>query len=368
MPPAHRQLFRLLSLSLVSLAVAGCTPPDDPTATLATSFTTLPTTTLTTMDPTDTDETGTTASMDTSTTDPTMTDTDPTMTDTDPTATDTDPTDTDPTATDTDPTATDTDPTDTADGCSDADSGNEPPDDDGVFAAANQNTPHGNFVPQDDLGNPSECDTFMQDCPNGEKCVPYSNNGGNWNANKCVPILGNGMVGDQCTWAGIIEATDDCGADSACWDVQDVNGQLVGTCTAFCTGTPQAPMCPPGTSCLQSGDGSIALCIDTCNPLTQECPPGEACFWANSEFNCIFTTQDIQVGEPCGFINDCAEGLICLTASVLPNCAGAACCGQFCDLDCGPNSCSQPGTACTPFFEMGMAPFGNADVGVCILP
>ena len=377
MPPARRQLFRLFSLSLVSLAAAGCTPPDDPTATLATSFTTLPTTTFTTTDPTDsdTDETSTTESMETSTTDPT--DTDPTATDTDPTATDTDPTDTDPTATDTDPTATDTDPTDTdptdtdptTDSCDDGDSGNEPFEDEGVFQSANDGAmPHGGFVPDEDFGTPSECGIFMQDCPLGEKCVPYSSNGGNWNANKCVPVQGNGMVGESCQYAGTIEATDDCDADSACWDVMEINGQQIGTCTAFCGGTPEAPVCPQGTSCLQSGDGSIAFCVDTCNPLTQECPPGEACFWANDAFNCIFTTSEIPVGQPCGFINDCAEGLICLTAEVVPNCGGGACCGEFCDLDCGGNPCTQPGTVCTPFFSMGMAPFGDGDVGVCILP
>jgi hypothetical protein len=206
----------------------------------------------------------------------------------------------------------------------------------------------------------------MQDCAPGEKCVPYGSMGGNWDANKCVPVLGDGLVGEACVYGGVVEATDDCGENSYCWDVMDQNGEQIGTCTEFCQGTPDAPICPDGTSCLQGGNGSIALCVDTCNPLTQECPDGEACFWAGDAFNCVFTTQDIPVGEPCGFVNDCAEGLMCINAANLPNCNGQACCAEFCDLDCGDGVCSQPGTTCVPFFEMGQAPMGDADIGVCL--
>jgi hypothetical protein len=80
----------------------------------------------------------------------------------------------------------------------------------------------------------------------------------------------------------------------------------------------------------------------------------------------VFTTQDIPTGEPCGFINDCAEGNMCVSAQSLPNCNGPNCCAAFCDLDCGMGVCPQPGTECVPFFDMGLAPLGSADVGVCL--
>ena len=222
------------------------------------------------------------------------------------------------------------------------------------------------FVPDEDFGGVSECDPFMQDCPEGEKCVPYGSTGGNWDANKCVEITGDGAEGDTCTYGGVVEATDDCGDGLHCWDVMDVDGQAVGVCTAFCTGTADNPSCNPGTSCLIANDGSINLCITTCDPLLQDCGAGLACFWANNDFNCIFTTQDIPLGEPCGFINDCVAGTGCLTAEVMPNCNGSACCGSFCDLS--DPTCPQEGTECSSFFEEGMAPPGYENVGVCILP
>ena len=222
------------------------------------------------------------------------------------------------------------------------------------------------FVPETDIGGVSECDPFAQDCPEGEKCVPYGSTGGNWDANKCVAVMGDGQAGDECTYGGVVEATDDCGADTHCWDVMDVDGMNVGVCTPFCTGTADDPICPPGTSCIIANEGSINMCITTCDPLLQECGPGLACFWANGDFNCIFTTQDIPLGEPCGFINDCAAGTGCLTAEVMPNCNGSACCGSFCDLS--DPVCPQEGTECGPFFEEGMEPPGFENVGVCILP
>lgn len=223
------------------------------------------------------------------------------------------------------------------------------------------------FVPDDsDFGGVSECDPFMQDCPDGEKCVPYGSTGGNWDANKCVLVMGDGVEGDPCTYGGVVEATDSCGAGLHCWDVMDVDGQPQGVCTAFCSGSADNPTCNPGTSCLIANDGSINLCIVTCDPLQQDCGSGLACFWANNDFNCIFTTQDIPLGDPCGFINDCVAGTGCLAAEVMPNCNGSACCGAFCDLS--DPTCMQQGTECSAFFEEGMAPPGYENVGVCILP
>jgi hypothetical protein len=226
-------------------------------------------------------------------------------------------------------------------------------------------TETGSFIPDDVFQEPS-CDPWMQDCPAGEKCVPFSNDGGAWNANKCVSIMGDGQPGDTCTWGGIIEATDDCGADSHCWDVMDVDGQLQGVCTSFCDGTPDNPLCGPGTACLNANDGSINLCVATCDPLVQDCGAGLGCFWANDNFQCIFTAGDIMNGEPCGFINDCAPGHLCAVADVLPACNGTACCTPFCDLT--SPVCTDPDTECAAFFEEGTAPPNYESVGICIIP
>ena len=203
-------------------------------------------------------------------------------------------------------------------------------------------------------GGVDDCDPWAQDCPEGEKCVAYSSDGGNWNANKCVTINGDGQPGDVCTWDGITVGTDSCGAGSNCWDVMDVDGQLQGTCTAFCSGSVDNPSCAPESACLIANEGSINLCIATCDPIAQDCGSGLGCFWGGDDFQCIFTAGEIMGGEACGFLNDCAPGHLCAGADVLPACAGTACCTPYCDL--ATPECGDPQTQCTAFFDEGTAP------------
>ena len=229
-------------------------------------------------------------------------------------------------------------------------------------SATSEPTPSTSFAP-DDFGVADACDPWAQDCPEGEKCVPYGSTGGNWDANKCVPLMGNQMVGEPCTWGGLVDATDDCDATSLCWGV---NPENVGTCQPFCTGVPDDPMCPPEHICISSE--ALNVCITTCDPILQDCGEDLACYWANNGFHCIFTDQDIPPGQPCGLINDCEGGNVCLVEEVLPNCLDAACCTPFCDLDAPGSVCEiLPGTSCLPFFPGDDAPPGYENVGVCIL-
>jgi hypothetical protein len=222
------------------------------------------------------------------------------------------------------------------------------------------------FAPKYD-GLPEPCDNFMQDCPDGEKCVAYSSDGGYWDSTKCVPVLGDQAAGEPCTYDGIVEATDNCDATTFCWYVTEVDGELVGTCATLCAGSPDEPECPPGSSCPIGSNSSLALCIEACDPLAQDCNPGLACYWAYADFNCMFTTQDLPVGEPCGFTNACAGGSACIDANLLPDCAGSACCSPFCSLGGGDTQCEGlPGTSCLPFFEE--APPGYEQIGICIAP
>jgi hypothetical protein len=44
------------------------------------------------------------------------------------------------------------------------------------------------------------CDPWYQDCPEGEKCVPFDEfQTGSYTANKCVPVLGDNQPGEACT-------------------------------------------------------------------------------------------------------------------------------------------------------------------------
>jgi hypothetical protein len=216
---------------------------------------------------------------------------------------------------------------------------------------------------------PTSCDPFAQDCPDGEKCVSYASNGNTWDSHKCVPVLGSQPAGEPCAYGGVVDATDDCDSDTACWNVHEVDGEWVGTCHWFCAGNPEDPSCPEGTFCPLTGDGTIALCVWSCDPVLQDCAESNGCYWAGDEFVCVFTTMDIPAGEACEYVNDCASGLLCTDADSLPSCLGAACCTPFCDLMLGDAQCDAvPGTSCVPFFEDGMAPANYAHVGVCIVP
>ena len=213
------------------------------------------------------------------------------------------------------------------------------------------------------------CDPWQQDCPDGSKCVPVAENG-NFNTSRCVPIGGDQAPGESCVYGGPSEGTDDCDATGYCWNSVEVDGVLVGECLAFCTGTVDTPMCPEGSFCSVSAEGSVNLCLPICDPLAQDCDEGFGCYWANFEFTCIVTGgPGLGTGDACGYINDCSAGGLCVDASLIPDCMGASCCTDWCDLGLGDAGCAAlPGTSCVAFFEEGAAPEGSEDVGVCIIP
>ncbi len=228
----------------------------------------------------------------------------------------------------------------------------------------------------EDGGVPQDCDPWLQDCPEGEKCVVALVD--DW-FNKCVPVLGDGQAGEPCTYAGLAEATDDCGPDSYCWNsawVENLGGS-VGLCTPFCQGTPDEPSCPAGRTCVMDdppeGPPMINMCVEGCNPIAQDCadePHDEiGCYTAGEAFFCAASTLDIPIGEPCDYINDCVPGSMCVPGESLPSCAGEGCCTTFCDLTIrvGEQCGELPGTHCEPLYEQGMAPFGFESVGVCQL-
>ena len=221
------------------------------------------------------------------------------------------------------------------------------------------------FFPSD-LPSVAQCDPFEQDCPSGEKCVPYDPSGLDWSANKCVEVRGDGQAGDACRYAGTLDGSDDCGPETLCWDVLPVEGEAIGVCTPFCEGTLQSPRCSGQTSCLTANDGSINVCVDSCDPLIQACGDGLGCFFVSGDFRCVFTAGEIPVGEPCGAANDCAPGGICAPSQALPACSASACCTSLCDVT-NPQ-CALENTECTELFAEGTAPPEHVDVGSCIVP
>jgi len=234
------------------------------------------------------------------------------------------------------------------------------------------------FIEDPDGGGISfECDMFAQDCPEGEKCMPWANDGSNaWNATRCSPIADNpGQPGDSCAVEGSgVSGLDDCDIGAMCWDVDPETN--VGVCQAMCTGDESNPICEnPDTTCIIVNDGAIVLCLPGCDPLLQDCDDGQACYPVGDDFTCIPDASG-EMGvyaDPCEFINACDPGLFCLGAAAVPNCVGSGgCCSEVCDLSdaAGDGQCSgqADGQTCQPWYEEGAAPPGYEDVGACALP
>jgi hypothetical protein len=230
------------------------------------------------------------------------------------------------------------------------------------------------FIVDHDQGGDPWCDVWAQDCPRGEKCTPYANDGGSsWNALKCVPVMEDPAgEGEPCFVVDNgVSGIDNCELGAYCWNVDEENN---GNCVALCIGTPESPTCPDpeNTYCAITGDGVINLCLATCDPLLQDCKAGEVCIyhWDDS-FGCVFDAsgEEGQAHDPCEFVNACDPGLICLYTQSAVECDAMAsgCCEPYCDLTL-PNTCPGMGQVCTPLFEAGMAPPGLEDVGYCALP
>ena len=213
-----------------------------------------------------------------------------------------------------------------------------------------------------------DCSTFIQDCADGEKCMPYAEGGGDvWDALGCFPLDPAPVgPGEACEVFGPpTSGMDDCDERSMCWDI-DVETNT-GTCVSFCTGSPGNPACAaPDELCLIANEGVIAVCLDSCDPLEQGCDPGLACLPSAGGFTCTPDASGgmTMVGDPCKFVNQCGAGFACADGEAV-GCPSAACCTSFCDLLVG-DACLEP-LVCLPFFEPAETPAGYENVGVCVL-
>lgn len=215
-----------------------------------------------------------------------------------------------------------------------------------------------------------DCDIYAQDCPDGEKCVAWVK--GVWSGTHCAAVDPNPKaVGEPCTVQKRGIKLDDCEEGAICWNVPV--DSMIGVCVAQCTGTADAPMCPPGDACVGTSNLSLKLCLPSCDPLQQDCPSmGEACYPANGTFVCATDASGDggAQGDPCAFINVCDAGLACVN---LLGCD--ACCSAFCQLDAAyttedPPSpkCPDPAMGCVAWYKPGEAPPGRENVGVCLVP
>jgi len=216
------------------------------------------------------------------------------------------------------------------------------------------------------------CDFWDDDCPRGEKCTFYSNDGGpGWNAARCVPLaVDPAPAGDACVAEGSsVSGFDNCETGSLCRVLDSET--LQGHCVPFCAGNPSAPTCEdPGRVCRIGGASIPTFCLERCNPLDPDaCFPGVGCypdFFADAI--CRPDASGPEGGaafEPCTFTNSCDPGLLCQPSQVVGACLEgdeASCCTPWCDLEAA--DCPAP-TTCVPAYEPDATPDGWENVGFC---
>lgn len=255
------------------------------------------------------------------------------------------------------------------------------------FPPGEESSPPDPSVPSDEAtGDPGPdlpfmdgCSLWDQDCPEGQKCMPYSNDGGGiWNDTMCVPIDRNPRdVGESCTVEGdAVSGIDDCVEGAMCFYVDPETN--MGECIAFCEGNEAEATCDdPCTFCNITSDGILTLCLSDCDPIAQDCGDGLACYPITDTFACAPDVggEDGAIGSACEFLNVCDPGTLCGDATMLPDCEGAAgCCTPFCDADAAVDPCDAqyPGTVCVPWWEEGQEPeptcVDTGTVGACLLP
>ena len=207
----------------------------------------------------------------------------------------------------------------------------------------------------------------------GEKCVPWADDGGlSWNATRCSPLaISPDGIGDGCVVEGSgVSGIDSCDVGLMCWGVDGATN--TGECIALCGCGPDAPTCSGATTCSISNDGTLPICLPTCDPLLDdECADGEGCYQVGDAFMCAPDASGATgaAGEACAHLNTCDPGLACMSAAGVPGCAGSGCCTPFCDVDEGNGPCPIAGTVCAPIFAEGEAPQEcHVDTGVCVAP
>lgn len=235
--------------------------------------------------------------------------------------------------------------------------------------------PSGNN-PIDDA-NDAACNPFAQDCPAGQKCMPYSQDGDQtWNALRCSPVAPDPKsLGDDCSVVeNAVSGEDDCGVGLMCWNV--AQGQTQGVCAELCSGSQGSPRCGADTVCAIYNDAKLPICLATCNPLAQTCSVGMTCIpqGGGSRFVCAFDASNGggQFADPCLAFNKCAPGLYCAPAAVVPGCSTTdSCCTEFCDLSEANPSATCSGAAlgqlCVPWAGEEQLP-GLESLGTCAVP
>ena len=211
-----------------------------------------------------------------------------------------------------------------------------------------------------DTGEPTfNCDpSGDMPCPDGQKCTVLQSGGGF--VYDCVPDDGSLLPFEDCT-PSPMDGQDECPNNHTC--MAPLNSQM-GLCLQLCTGDDECD----AALCAAPPDMEIPVCAAICDPLAPLCPGSQDCQRVRqSNFVCQYP-REIDTGaaaDPCNIVEDagCAEGFVCETGQVIPDCASPSCCTPLCDKS--DPVCQSP-TVCAGL-ELDPQP-GLENVGACYVP
>ncbi len=219
-----------------------------------------------------------------------------------------------------------------------------------------------------------ECSVQVQDCPAGESCLMFQDDGGTFGARcfsgcnltdqdcdagfKCAYALDAGAAARECVPAGdagegeacvTTAVSDTCAPGLICLPDPLPDGGSPLVCIRFCNSIQD---CAAPQACFvvvlpeQSPERPF-ICESPCDLFGADCPPGLSCYPGTVAPGC-YPTGITAVGEPCTFSLECVTGAACVDGA----------CRELCGT-AGAPSCSA-GT-CTSLEVPGIS-----DVGACL--
>ncbi len=220
-------------------------------------------------------------------------------------------------------------------------------------------------------GGIAECDLWTNDCPDGEKCMPWASSDQGIDATRCTEVDAMPVQpGEPCVVeAGPRHGIDNCDVGVMCYGADPETFE--GHCVELCSGSPDEPTCEtPGSECWFIETYDIPMCLVACDPLMSTCAPGHACvvidFDDETSAACIPQRTPAPVGEPCEVANGCEVGAVCAAGGSVPECETPGCCVPFCATDdpFADEACDGAvvGTTCVALFP----PESMSTVGACV--
>ena len=213
------------------------------------------------------------------------------------------------------------------------------------------------------LGEP--CDFREQNCVEGQKCAPLPDDADeDGYINRCVLRTGDKQRGEPCTFIGGLEDYDDCDLGHLCWSIE---AQGPGACVAQSSNELPDGCLPTELNTAAFGL-AVVVCLPACDPRVDGCPDPLECWFSSEDFRCDWLPQQsLGEGEACADDDsgECNPGLYCAPGSALLGCEFDRCCTPYCTTG-EPEACA-PGLQCNQLFDVGFAPEGLEDLGICIL-